>query len=187
MLCNRDRKCKNRGTLVNKEVENLDNHDSPNFENLLTLKQIKKCGFDRVTHSKTTPRFTVQSAKQNCMATGHCSIWNFKLHNVKCIFIVNVNKPFMLIQSFFRGSLLSNWAYKMTDQGEENILGSSPLKTTIKKENRGLVWEKPVPHLWLSSSPNFLSNCWLSLVDLTEFIIQKHLKNLLLVWEFCVE
>ena len=44
------------------------------FEILLALKQMKKFGFSRVTHSDTAQHFIVRNARQNSLVTEQCSI-----------------------------------------------------------------------------------------------------------------
>ena len=58
------------------------------------------------------------------------------------------------------------------------------LTTTIKRENLGLVWDKPVPDRWLCFCPNFLSFCWSSSVAFGEFNSQKFVTNQLFGSEF---
>ena len=59
------------------------------------------------------------------------------------------------------------------------------LTTTIKRENLGPVWDKPVPDRWLCFCPNFLSFCWSSLVAFGEFTFQKIVTNQQFGLEFC--
>ena len=54
------------GSLMGKEVENLEDHGCPKVQDLVD----EKIGFVRVTHSDTRPQFTVQSARRNCLITG---------------------------------------------------------------------------------------------------------------------
>ena len=49
--------------------------------------------------------------------------------------------------------------------------------TTIKRESRGPVWDKPFPDLQLCFCPNFLWFCWLTLVAFGEFIFENRLKQ----------
>ena len=59
---------------MDKEVANLYDHGCPKVEILLILNQMTKGGTAPVTHSDTTPHFTVQSAEQKCLVTGQCII-----------------------------------------------------------------------------------------------------------------
>ena len=43
----------------------------------------------------------------------------------------------------------------MTDQEDNINLGKTVLTTTFKGGNRGPVWDKPVPDLYLCFCPNF--------------------------------
>ena len=67
-------KCKILGKLKDKEVANLYDHGCPKVEILLILNLMKKSGNAPVTHSDTTPHFTVQSAEQKCLVTSQCII-----------------------------------------------------------------------------------------------------------------
>ena len=58
------------------------------------------------------------------------------------------------------------------------------LTTTIKRENLGPVWDKPVPDRWLCSCPNFLLFCWSPSVAFAEFTFQKLVTNQLFRLEF---
>ena len=59
------------------------------------------------------------------------------------------------------------------------------LTTTIKRENLGLVWDKPVPDRWLCFCPNFLLFCWSSMDAFGEFTSQKLVTNQLFGLAFC--
>ena len=59
------------------------------------------------------------------------------------------------------------------------------LTTTIKRENLGPVWDKPVPDRWLCFCPNFLLLCWSSLAAFGEFTFQKLVTNQQFGLEFC--
>ena len=53
-------------SLMDKEVENLDDHGCPKSK----ISLMKKYGFVRVTHSDKRPHFTVQRARQICLVHG---------------------------------------------------------------------------------------------------------------------
>ena len=65
----------------------------------------------------------------------------------------------------------------MTDQEDNINLGKIVLTTTIKRENRGPVWDKPDPNLHLCFVPIFFWFCWLSLVVFGKLIFQKCVTN----------
>ena len=67
----------------------------------------------------------------------------------------------------------------------KKIAAKMTLATTIKKKISGLVWDKPVPNIWLSFCPNFLSFCWLTLVAFGDFSFQNFVTNQLIGREFC--
>ena len=56
----------------------------------------------------------------------------------------------------------------------------------IERKLLGVIWDKPVPDLWLSFCPILLSICWLSLAVSTEFIFHKIVTNQLFGWDFCL-
>ena len=72
----------------------------------------------------------------------------------------------------------------MTDQ-EDNINLDKTVLTTIKRENLGPVWDKPVPDRCLCFCPTFLFICWSSLDAFGEFTSQKLVTNQLFGFEFC--
>ena len=74
----------------------------------------------------------------------------------------------------------------MTDQKDKPNLGKMLLTTKLKKENRCLFLDKPVPDLWLYFCRNFLASCCLSWVAFGEFTFRNVMTNELFRWEFCV-
>ena len=95
--------------------------DAPKFEILLTLKQIKKLGFGRVSHSDTSPHFTIQSAREICLVTGQGSIEKCKIRLVECVVSYYVFKAFKLV-FFFE---IPCWVFElMTDQEDDINLGN---------------------------------------------------------------
>ena len=56
----------------------------------------------------------------------------------------------------------------------------------IERNLLGVIWDKPVPDLWLSFCPILLSICWLSLAVSTEFLFHKIVTNQLFGWDFCL-
>ena len=65
------RKCKNLSNLMDKEVENLDDHGCPKFQEL--VESDKKCALSPGILSDARPHFTVQNERQKCLMTGQCS------------------------------------------------------------------------------------------------------------------
>ena len=59
------------------------------------------------------------------------------------------------------------------------------LTTTIKRENLGPVWDKPLPDRWLCFCPNFLLICWSSWDAFEEFTSRKLVTKQLFGLEFC--
>ena len=88
---------------------------------------------------------------------------------MKSVVTIYEKEPFKTIQSFF--FKIHYWKIERTrqknDQEDDIILGKLSLTTTIKRENRGPVWDKPVPDLQLCFYPNvycdFVSYVWLLL------------------------
>ena len=78
----------------------------------------------------------------------------------------------------------------LQDKGRiKNIIvsgGNLYLKTTVRTENRGPVWDKPVPDLGLCFCHNFFLFCWMTLVAFGEFIFQKLVTNPLFGWKLFV-
>ena len=109
-------------------------------------KQMKKGGFSRVTCFGTRPRFTVQSARQNCLVTGQSSIWSCKFCIVKCIDSIygkkNVNSFKTFSTSFIENlSVKERWLIqKIIKNVGKNVLPDSNKKVW-------LVWHKHVPDL----------------------------------------
>ena len=91
-LCKRDRKMQDSWQDSWRDVEKLEDHGCPNFQDRVDPKQMNRCGVVRVTHSETRPHFTEQSASQNCLVTGQSSIRSCKFCMVKCIISIYENK-----------------------------------------------------------------------------------------------
>ena len=143
---------------------------APKFEIPLTLKQMAKCGFAQISHSDARPFFIVQSARQKGFVSGQCSIWSCKFCLMTCFVSVYAIESIKLIQFFFE---LHFWVKKRISWmiGEKKIFN---LEKTVFDDNQakncGLVWDKPVPAIWLSSCPIFMSFCWIFLFALREII-----------------
>ena len=107
---------------------------------------------------------------------------------MKWIVTIYENISFKLIQSFSsrfifdKSSVQGRWLIKKIQLFWVKLC----LTTTIKREKRGPVWDKPVLDLQLCFCPILLWFCWLSLVAFGEFIFQKFVTNPPFGWEFCV-
>ena len=66
------------------------------------------------------------------------------------------------------------------------ILVKLSVTTSITRQNRGPVWDKPVPDIWLCFCPNFFEILLIIFLAFGEIIFQKFVTNPLLGWEFCV-
>ena len=82
---------------------------------------------------------------------------------------------------FEKMSVHDRWLIKKNLLTEVNL----SLTATIKRENRGPLWDKPLPDHQMCFCPNFLWFCWLSLVAFGKFIFQKLVTNQLFGQDFC--
>ena len=85
-----------------KAVENLDDRGCPKIRNrdIFDPKADEEIWICLSYPFRRRPHFTVQSAKQNCLVTGQCSICSFILCIVKCVASIYVKKSLDLMNFF---------------------------------------------------------------------------------------
>ena len=139
-------------------------------------KQMKNCGFAQVTHFNTRSQFTVHSARRKSLENGQSSTFTYKNCIVICFVCNYVKKIFQIGLIFFQDSILPNWAYKRSIRWDESG------QHCVRRQNRGLLWDKPVIDLSLSFCFNNLS-FWSYSVAFGDFIFRKLVTSQLFQWE----
>ena len=112
-LCKKKRKSKIYGNLLDKEVEKLDDHGCPKNRGLAeTDENILICS-SFLIGIKTK----VHCAECKAKLFGNWTMQHLKLKilDFEKFFRSYVSKSIEMFQSFFRDSLLRNWAYKLDD------------------------------------------------------------------------